>query len=129
MLQTKALINQEHRVRTKLGVSNQSFKWTNENRIGGSGQGSGASMVNWHSFNEAIIQSYKTYMRDTRRDEREEEYRVRSFVDDNKLIFNFKGNTTPKIISNTLHRGLTTWRRLLRYTGVSCHYQSATTQW
>ena len=81
LLQTKALVNQEDRVRTKLGISSQYFKWTDENKFGGSDQGSGASMINWHSFNEAIIKSYRMYMYESIEREHEMEFNVKSFVD------------------------------------------------
>ena len=134
LMQTKALISQEHRIRTKLGVSEKSFTWAKGNKLGGSGQGSGASMINWHSFNEAIIKSYKMYMNGTRIEQHEVEFNVRSFVDDNKLIFKFKGGSGTDDIIETLKRGLSTWSTLLKYTGgelslPKCYYSIGMSQY
>ena len=114
--QTRSLIQQEHRVKTMFGISPKSFCWNEKEKLGGSGQGSGASMVNWHSFNEAIIKSYKNTM-ELNKTKYENDYHVKSFVDDNKLLYDFKAGTTLEEIKCTMRRGIETWSRLLNFTG------------
>ena len=116
MTQTKSLVQQKHRVKTTLGISPEYFTWNDNEKIGGSGQGSGASMINWHSFNEAIIESYRKLM-NINKNNYEKEYHVKSFVDDNKLLFDFEGETTLDQIKDTLKRGIHIWNKLLYFTG------------
>ena len=116
MAQTKALVKRKHRVKTSLGISPGFFSWSEEEKIGGSGQGSGASIINWHSFNEAIIESYTNLM-NIDKYKYEKDYHVKSFVDDNKLLFDFEGDTALSQIKETLLRGIMTWSKLLHFTG------------
>ena len=114
--QTKSLIQQQHRVKTTFGISPGSFGWSEKAKLGGSGQGSGASMINWHSFNEAIIKSYRKIM-SKNKTKKEIDYHVKSFVDDNKLLYDFRAGTTIEEIKSTMRRGISTWSTLLRFTG------------
>ena len=114
--QIKALVEQQHRVKTALGLSRDYFQWDRYCKLGGSGQGSGASMFNWHSVNETLIKTYMDIML-KKIDKEEVSLTVQSFVDDNKLMFAFKGDTPMLNIYNIIKSGLLVWNKLLRLTG------------
>ena len=57
--QTETLEKMDHRVRIHQGVSKQAISHSDETPLYGSGQGSGAGVVNWHGHNETLIAMYE----------------------------------------------------------------------
>ena len=110
--QIKSLVSQQHRVKTALGLSSKYFEWGKPNKLGGSGQGSGASMFNWHSINETLIMTYMEMMK-KKYNNNEVSLTVKSFVDDNKLMFAYDGKESTENIAKIIESGLLLWNRLL----------------
>ena len=114
--QINSLIQQQHRVKTALGLSSKYFEWNDDCKLGGSGQGSGASMFNWHHINETLIKTYLEIM-NNKFESDNVSLTVKSFVDDNKLMYAFEGETPLNNINNIVKTGLLLWNKLLRLTG------------
>ena len=114
--QIKSLISQQHRVKTGLGISKDFFEWHEDCKLGGSGQGSGASMLNWHIINETFIETYFESM-NRKYGRNEVKLTIKSFVDDNKLMFAYHGGTELSRMTEIIREGLLTWNNLLRMTG------------
>ena len=88
--QTDTLEQMDHRVRIHQGVSKQAISHSEKTPLYGSGQGSGAGVVNWHGNNETLIAMYeetqpRCLMTSPDRQEVQNQ-QVISFVNDNKLI-------------------------------------------
>ena len=80
------------------GLSAQSIQHSENTPLFGSGQGSGAGVVNWHGHNETLIAMYnKTQPGCTMKSPDNThtiDQKVISFVDNNKLIRSFQTTIT-----------------------------------
>ena len=96
--QTKTLEAMEHSVRIQQGLSTDTIKHSRDKPIFGSGQRSGAGVVNWHAHNETIIATYKEFYPGTKMinpdNTKEAEEDVVRFVDDNTLVHDFVPHTS-----------------------------------
>ena len=96
--QMVTLQEMEHRTRIQQGISTESITHTEETPIYGSGQGSGAGVMNWHGHNEILIAMYDETQPGCEKmswDNRHVQMQpVVSFVDDNKLMRGFSPKTT-----------------------------------
>ena len=88
-----------HHVRIHHGVSKTCIKHSDKSPLYGSGQGSGAGVLNWHGHNEALIAMYNQTqpgcLMKSPDGTTEADQKVISFVvDDNELIQAFPWETT-----------------------------------
>ena len=121
--QTSTLEEMEHSVRIKQGLSTEIIRHSTEKPIFGSGQGSGAGVVNWHAHNETIIATYKEFFPGaTMKSPDSSKIAVQdviSFVDDNKLVHDFPPSTTNEQALAHCEHSLTTWQTIMTLTGGS----------
>ena len=119
--QTETLQHMNHRVHIHHGVSKTSIQHLDKSPLYGSGQGSGAGVINWHGHNEALVAMYDrtqpgSLMKIPDR-AKEAEQNVISFVDDNKLIQAFPWDMTQVQAMLLCTISINFWRIMLKISG------------
>ena len=110
-----------HHIKTGLGVSSEFIQQTDAEQPQGSGQGGGASVGNWQSHNDPMILTFQDLCHACTLATLDQTTILRqwmvSFVDDNKLLMNFRPETAAAVLYDAMKKGVTTWRDILRITG------------
>ena len=119
--QTETLEQMEHSVRIQQGVSTESIRHSKDKPLYGSGQGSGAGVVNWHGHNETLIAMYDDKQPGCRMQSPDKLIeliqRVISFVDDNKLMRSFPATTQLIDAMKMCSASINFWSKSLQVTG------------
>lgn len=132
---TKAQQGMIHRIKTALGISPGTIRWANSSlieetiggikhfkgKIGGIGQGGGASPVGWFVILLVMIESYREFSPGAQLinplNYDDDDMHVVSYVDDNTLLRTFHEVLMSGELFQTLSKELTHWWNLLRLTG------------
>jgi hypothetical protein len=119
--QCNTLMTTRHHIKTGLGVSTNTIQHTSTDKPQGSGQGGGASVGNWQSHNDPMILAFQDLCHGCTMLTPDQQERLRqwmvSFVDDNKILMNFKPDTPISTIYNAMKKGVATWKEILNITG------------
>ena len=120
--QTETLEKMDHWVRIHQEVSQTCITHSDETPLYGSGQGSGAGVINWHGHNEALIAMYDQtqpgcLMKRSPDGKTEINQKVISFVDVNKLIQAFPWGTTRINSMQLCTDSINFWRKVLKISG------------
>ena len=120
--QAEVLHNMKNYVKTKRGVSHNSFIQRSETLLlEGNGQGNAGSVPGWHGHNELLCEVYSALIKgcEIQNPDRTIDFIqwLLSFVDDNKMLTSYPHNVTHETIMGRCKKSLQLWEILLNITG------------